>query len=173
MKSRRIEKQALELTVERRARLTRRLLASLETLSEAEVAKLWLQESARRAGEIDDGKVRLVKSEELDRRVTTRTTSHSRRREKLRSTDALDYSKSKPNRFAAKLKGATAVILQPDVAEVFQSAAAVNDFLRSAIAATNAATAKHRPKTRLSSGTPHSDCPHPALRADFSRKREK
>jgi hypothetical protein len=76
-----------------------------------------------------------------------KTTSHSRRRDELRGEYAFDYSKSKPNRFAAKLKGTTAVILQPDVAKVFQSADAVNDLLRSAIAATGAAgTGKRRPK---------------------------
>jgi len=75
-----------------------------------------------------------------------KTTSHSRRRDELRPEYDFDYSKSKPNRFAAKLKGTTAVVLQPDVAEVFQSAEAVNDLLRSAIAATGAATTKRRPK---------------------------
>lgn len=79
-----------------------------------------------------------------------KTTSHSRRRDELRSEYVLDYSKSKPNRFASQLKGTTAVILQPDVAEVFQSAEAVNDLLRSAIAATGAGATKHRPKGRTS-----------------------
>jgi hypothetical protein len=79
-----------------------------------------------------------------------KTTPHNRRREELRSEYALDYSKSKPNRFAAKLKGTTAVVLQPDVAEVFRSAEAVNDLLRSAIAATGAAPAKPRANTRSS-----------------------
>jgi hypothetical protein len=55
----------------------------------------------------------------------------------LRAEYTLDYKKSKPNRFAAKLKGTTAVVLQPDVAKVFRSAEAVNDLLRSAIAATS------------------------------------
>lgn len=72
MKSRAIEKEALELPVERRAKLAQRLLESLEDLSEAETEKLWLRESARRADEIDGGKVRLVKSEELERRVRAR-----------------------------------------------------------------------------------------------------
>lgn len=77
-----------------------------------------------------------------------KTTSHSRSRDGLRSEYAFDYAKSKPNRFAAKLKGTTAVILQPDVAKVFQSAEAVNDLLRSAIAATGAKTAKQSSQTR-------------------------
>ncbi len=64
--------------------------------------------------------------------------------DELRNEYALDYAKSKPNRFAAKLKGTTVVVLQPDVAEVFHSSKAVNDLLRSAIAATGAGSAKQR-----------------------------
>ena len=117
MNARAIEKEALELPVEKRAKLAQRLLESLENLTESEAEKLWLHEAERRANELDEGKVRLVKSEELERGVRKR------------------------------LKGTTAVILQPDVAKVFQSAEAVNDLLRSAIAATGAAGApKRRPK---------------------------
>ena len=72
MNARAIEKEALELPVEKRAKLAQRLLESLEDLSEAEAEKLWLQEAARRAVEIDAGKVSLVKSEELERRVRAR-----------------------------------------------------------------------------------------------------
>ncbi len=47
-----------------------------------------------------------------------------------------DYSKSRPNRFASRFaEGAVAVVLAPDVARVFRSSEAVNDFLRSAISA--------------------------------------
>lgn len=47
-----------------------------------------------------------------------------------------DYSKSKPNRFASRFaEGAITVVLDPDVASVFQSSENVNAFLRSAIAA--------------------------------------
>jgi hypothetical protein len=56
--------------------------------------------------------------------------------EKLRSEYRFDYSKSKPNRFAAKMsKGTVAVVLEPDVAEIFGSSEVVNDLLRSIIAA--------------------------------------
>ena len=72
MNARAIEKEALELPVERRAKLAQRLLESLDDLSEAEAQKLWLAEAARRAHEIDEGKVRLVKPEELERRVRAR-----------------------------------------------------------------------------------------------------
>jgi hypothetical protein len=73
-----------------------------------------------------------------------KSTSSKRPRDELRGEYALDYAKSKPNRFAAKLKGTTVVVLQPDVAEVFQSSKAVNDLLRSAITATGAHSAKQR-----------------------------
>jgi hypothetical protein len=58
--------------------------------------------------------------------------------EGLRSEYRFDYSESKPNRFAEKMKGGTvAVVLEPDVAAVFQSSDAVNTFLRSVISATS------------------------------------
>ena len=57
-------------------------------------------------------------------------------RESLRSEYRFDYSKSKPNRFAAKMKeGTVAVVLEPDVAAVFKSSEAVNALLRSVISA--------------------------------------
>ncbi len=47
-----------------------------------------------------------------------------------------DYSKAKPNRFAAQMGADTiAVVLAPDVATVFKSAESVNAALRSVIAA--------------------------------------
>ena len=47
-----------------------------------------------------------------------------------------DYRKSRPNRFAEKFKtGAVAVVLDPDVASVFDSSDAVNALLRSVISA--------------------------------------
>ena len=79
-----------------------------------------------------------------------KSTSSKQPRDELRDEYALDYAKSKPNRFAAKLKGTTVVVLQPDVAEVFQSSKAVNDLLRSAIAATGAGSPKQRLTIRSS-----------------------
>ena len=56
--------------------------------------------------------------------------------EALRREYRFDYSKSKPNRFAAKMsEGTVAVVLEPDVAEVFKSSEAVNALLRSIISA--------------------------------------
>ena len=54
----------------------------------------------------------------------------------LRPNYEFDYSRARPNRFADRLAGnAVAVVLDADVATVFQSAEAVNRFLRSAISA--------------------------------------
>jgi hypothetical protein len=47
-----------------------------------------------------------------------------------------DYSKAKPNRFAARMTANTvAVVLDPDVASVFSSPQAVNTLLRSVMSA--------------------------------------
>ncbi len=64
-------------------------------------------------------------------------TSISKRRPKpgaMRSEYRFDYRKAKPNRFASKMTRETvAVVLDPDVAAVFNSAESVNEFLRSVI----------------------------------------
>lgn len=62
----------------------------------------------------------------------------------MRAEYSLDYSNAKLNRFASKLADTSAVVLQPDVAAVFKSSDAVNEFLRSAILATS----KQRTVTR-------------------------
>jgi hypothetical protein len=80
--------------------------------------------------------------------MPTKSTTSRRDRDGLRNEYAFDYAQSKPNRFAAKLAGTTMVVLQPDVAEVFHSSKAVNDLLRSAIAATGARTSGRRPNAR-------------------------
>lgn len=66
------------------------------------------------------------------------------KRETLRSEYRFDYSKSKPNRFAAEMsEGTVAIVLEPDVAAVFRSSEAVNALLRSIISAIPAS--KRRP----------------------------
>ncbi|MBV9068684.1 MAG: hypothetical protein JO093_21150 [Acidobacteria bacterium] len=53
-----------------------------------------------------------------------------------RSEYRFDYSAAKPNRFAARIKeGSVAVLLEPDVASVFNNSESVNQLLRSVIAA--------------------------------------
>jgi len=63
----------------------------------------------------------------------------SRRRpkgEEMRREYRFDYRKSRPNRFATLMKqGTVAVVLDPDVASVFQSPESVNSLLRSVITA--------------------------------------
>lgn len=64
-----IEKEALDLPAEERAKLAEKLLLSLDTLSEAETEQLWFREAQRRAAEIDQGLVELVSVEELESRI--------------------------------------------------------------------------------------------------------
>jgi hypothetical protein len=59
-----------------------------------------------------------------------------RRPDELRPEYQFDYSRSRANRFAEKLGPQTvAVVLEPDVAEVFGTTQSVNKLLRSVIAA--------------------------------------
>jgi len=54
----------------------------------------------------------------------------------LRPQYDFDYAKAKPNPYAARLKGSTvAVVLDPDLAEVFPTSEAVNKLLRSVVSA--------------------------------------
>lgn len=64
------------------------------------------------------------------------TNKRKTRRDTMRAEYRFDYTKAKPNRFAARMSaGAIAVVLDPDVAAVFQSSDAVNSLLRSVISA--------------------------------------
>ena len=47
----------------------------------------------------------------------------------------LDWSKAKPNPYAARLKDTVAVVLAPDIARAFPTSEAVNTALRSVLAA--------------------------------------
>jgi hypothetical protein len=56
--------------------------------------------------------------------------------DEMRREYQFDYSQAKSNRFAARFKGnVVAVVLQPDVAEVFDDSESVNRLLRSVISA--------------------------------------
>ena len=56
--------------------------------------------------------------------------------DEMRREYRFDYRKARPNRFARLMKGKTvAVVLDPDVASVFQSSESVNSLLRSVISA--------------------------------------
>ena len=64
-----LEAEALSLPVEARASLAHRLLISLEEISEPEFDRLWGEESARRAAELDSGAVQAIPAEEVARRA--------------------------------------------------------------------------------------------------------
>ena len=54
----------------------------------------------------------------------------------MRTEYKLDYAQARLNRFAARMRGdVVAVVLEPDVAEVFNSSEAVDQLLRSVISA--------------------------------------
>ena len=65
----------------------------------------------------------------------------------------LDWSKAKPNPYAARLKDTVAVVLAPDVARAFPTSEAVNTALRSVLAAvprraTVVRSPKRKPRSR-------------------------
>ena len=60
-----IEDAALHLPEAQRAQLAHKLLLSLETQSEREVAQLWRVEATRRAAEIDSGTVETVSAADV------------------------------------------------------------------------------------------------------------
>ena len=64
-----IEKQALSLSAEERARLSRELLDSIDNLTPREIETLWLDEAERRAQEIDRGAAVLVDGDEVARKA--------------------------------------------------------------------------------------------------------
>jgi uncharacterized DUF497 family protein len=67
---------------------------------------------------------------------TMKKTSSRRktRRGEMQREYRFDYRKARPTRFAPRMKGKTiAVVLDPDVASVFQSSESVNSLLRSVI----------------------------------------
>ena len=64
-----LEREALKLSPELRARLARELLESLDTLPPEELDRLWLDEANHRAAQIDAGDVELTSSEEVDRKA--------------------------------------------------------------------------------------------------------
>jgi len=71
MEPKSIERAALRLPPEERAKLAQKLLLSLETLSEEELEQAWLVEADRRARELDHGEVQPVPAEEVRRKART------------------------------------------------------------------------------------------------------
>ncbi len=65
---------------------------------------------------------------------TSKTKTKSKRGNGLRSEYCFDYSKAQPNRFAERTRpGSVAVLLDPDVAQVFRTPESVNDVLRALV----------------------------------------
>ncbi len=61
---------------------------------------------------------------------------HRNAANEMRPEYEFDYTRARPNRFASQLQNkVVAVVLEPDVAHVFDSSEAVNRLLRSVIAA--------------------------------------
>ncbi|MEI7815213.1 MAG: addiction module protein [Coriobacteriia bacterium] len=60
-----LKREALQLDASTRASLARDLLGSLDSLSEAEVERLWLEEAVRRDEEMVSGKVRSIPMDEV------------------------------------------------------------------------------------------------------------
>ena len=82
----------------------------------------------------------------------TPSRSSKPRAKALRAEYEFNYSRSRPNRFASRLGPQTvAVVLEPDVAQVFVSSRAVNKLLRSVIAANATNDSGHR-STRRKTG---------------------
>ena len=58
-------REALSLPVQARAALAEQLLSSLDSLSDSEIAQLWLHEAARRAEDIDQGRSLRLSAKEV------------------------------------------------------------------------------------------------------------
>ncbi len=69
MKLNQIEAEALNLSKEERAELAQKLLLSLDTPSEAEIAEDWLMEAQRRARDLDEGIVQPISAEGVRRKA--------------------------------------------------------------------------------------------------------
>lgn len=60
-----LKRAALRLSAAERASLAHELLSSLESLSEAEVEQLWVEEAIRRSAEIDAGLVETIPADQV------------------------------------------------------------------------------------------------------------
>jgi len=58
-------REALSLDATDRASMAHELLNSLESLSEAEIEQLWIEEALRRSAEIDAGIVETIPADEV------------------------------------------------------------------------------------------------------------
>lgn len=67
-----LKAEALRMSPEARAYLAKELLASLDTMSEADIEKLWIDEAIRRDEELDSGIARAYPADEVLARVRAR-----------------------------------------------------------------------------------------------------
>ena len=67
-----LETEALRLNPAGRARLAKKLLNSLDALSEAEVERLWVEEAERRNDQIERGVVEARRAEDVIRDARAR-----------------------------------------------------------------------------------------------------
>ena len=67
-----IESEALRLSIAERAELAKRLIESLDDISEDENDHLWAQESERRYSEYKAGRITAIPAEEVFARVRSR-----------------------------------------------------------------------------------------------------
>jgi hypothetical protein len=64
-----LEREALRKPAEDRARFAMVLLESLDELPHQELERLWFEEAACRAAQIDSGEMELIPSEDVDRKA--------------------------------------------------------------------------------------------------------
>lgn len=69
MKLARLEAEVLALPANERAALAQKLLTSLEEISEPEFDRIWGEESARRAADVDSGKAKAVPGAEVAKKA--------------------------------------------------------------------------------------------------------
>ncbi len=69
MKLKQIEDDVLHLSEEERAELAQKLLLSLDSPSESEIAEDWLVEAQHRARELDEGIVQPIPADEVRRKA--------------------------------------------------------------------------------------------------------
>ncbi|MDO8987969.1 MAG: addiction module protein [Coriobacteriia bacterium] len=67
-----LKAEALQLAPEGRADLARELLASLDSLSESEIERLWLDEAERRLAQLESGEATADPSDVVLARVRAR-----------------------------------------------------------------------------------------------------
>ena len=67
-----IMREALALDAETRASVAHRLLTSLESLSEDEVERMWIEEARRRSADVKAGRAHTISADESIARARTR-----------------------------------------------------------------------------------------------------